>query len=325
MLEQHGEAKTYAEVALIALAGFESSPGSRAPTMSRCGRPVYQGLTCHGEKESSRSSHKHKDDLMKANMSRGRFVPGRAAALAMLLALGACTAVPTNPAARATYHEANDPAEPTNRVIFDGNQWVDRNALQPVARTYQAYVPGGVRNALRNFSQNLKGPVVLVNDVLQGNMSRAWTTTQRFVVNTTVGGAGLFDVASDWELPAHEADFGQTLGVWGVGPGPTVQLPLFGPSNLRDAAGTAFGFLGDPVGYVPGIQVVQVSGSVVDVVDGRARMLRVTDDLEKNSIDYYAVLRSLYRQRRTAFIAEGKAGGLPADGNETLPTPTPTP
>jgi phospholipid-binding lipoprotein MlaA len=257
---------------------------------------------------------------MKANMSHCRFFPSRAAALAMLLALGACAEVPTDRVARAAYDEANDPAEPTNRVIFDGNQWVDRNALQPAARTYQEYVPGGVRDALRNFSQNLKEPVVLVNDALQGNMGRAWTATQRFAVNTTVGGAGLFDVASDWDLPAHEADFGQTLGVWGVGPGPSVQLPLFGPSNLRDAAGTAFGFLGDPVGYVPGMQVVQTSSSVVDVVDGRARMLPVTDDLEKNSLDYYAALRSAYAQRRAAFIEEGKAGGLPADGSGTLPT-----
>jgi phospholipid-binding lipoprotein MlaA len=260
---------------------------------------------------------------MKANVSRRGFFLGRAAALAVLLVLGACAAVPTDPAARTAYDEANDPGEPTNRVIFEGNQWVDRNALQPVARAYQDYVPGGVRDGLRNFSQNLKAPVVLVNDVLQGNVSRAWTTTQRFAVNTTVGGAGLFDVASGWDLPAHEADFGQTLGVWGAGPGPSVQLPLLGPSNLRDAAGTAFGFLGDPIGYVPGMQVIQMSGSAVGAFDGRARMLPVTDDLEKNSLDYYATLRSMYAQHRAAFIEEGKAGGLPADGNGTLPTPTP--
>ena len=267
--------------------------------------------------------HKHRDDLMKANMSRCGFFSGRAAALVTLLALGACAEVPTEPAARMAYDEANDPAEPTNRVIFEGNQWVDRNALQPVARTYQDYVPAGVRDGLRNFSQNLKAPVVLVNDVLQGNSNRAWITTQRFVVNTTVGGVGLFDVASDWDLPAHEADFGQTLGVWGVGAGPSVQLPLLGPSNLRDAAGTALGLLGNPVSYVPGMQVVHVSGLAVGALDRRARMLPVTDDLEKNSLDYYATLRSMYAQHRAAFVEEGKAGGLPADGNGTLPTPTP--
>jgi phospholipid-binding lipoprotein MlaA len=260
---------------------------------------------------------------MKSGLSyRGSLSSGMAA-LAALLSLGACADVPTDPVARTAYDEANDPAEPTNRVIFDGNQWVDRNALQPVARTYQEYVPGGVRDSVSNFGQNLGQPLVLVNDVLQGNMSRAWTTTQRFVVNTTVGGVGLFDVASDWDLPGHEADFGQTLGVWGVGPGPYVQLPLLGPSNLRDSAGTAFGILGDPVGYVPGIQVIQTSSAVVGAVDGRARMLSVTDDLEKNSVDYYAALRSMYAQHRANFIEEGKSGSLPADENGTLPPSNP--
>jgi phospholipid-binding lipoprotein MlaA len=239
--------------------------------------------------------------------------------LLAMVTLGACAEVPTDPVARSVYDEANDPAEPTNRVIFDGNQWVDRNALQPVAHTYQNNLPGGVRDGMHNFGQNLGAPLVLVNDVLQGNMGRAWTTTQRFVVNTTVGVAGVFDVASDWDLPAHKADFGQTLGVWGVESGPSVQLPLLGPSNLRDATGTAFGLLGDPVGYVPGMQVVQTAGAVGGAIDGRARMLPVTDDLEKNSVDYYAALRSLYAQDREAFIEEGKAGGSPADGDGIAP------
>ena len=260
---------------------------------------------------------------MKAKLSHCGSCGGRMAALAAMLALGACAEVPTDPVARAVYDEANDPAEPTNRVIFDGNQWVDRNALQPVARAYQDYVPGGVRNSAQNFGRNLKEPFVLVNDVLQGNMSRAWNTSQRFVVNTTVGGAGLFDVASEWDLPAHDADFGQTLGVWGVGSGPSVQLPLLGPSNLRDTAGTAFGLLGDPAGYVPGIQTIRTVSSGVDAVGSRARMLPVTDDLERNSVDHYAALRSLYAQHRTTFIEEGKAGGVSPDEDETLPTPEP--
>lgn len=203
-----------------------------------------------------------------------------------MAALGACAEVPTDPVARSAYDEANDPVEPTNRVIFDGTQWVDRNAVQPVARAYQDNLPDGVHDSVHNFGQNLESPFVLVNDVLQGNMGRAWTTTQRFVVNTTVGAAGLFDVASDWDLPAHKADFGQTLGVWGVESGPSGQLPLLGPSNLRAAAGTAVGLLCDPVGYVPRMQVVQTAGAVGGAIDGRARMLAMTDDLEKSSADY---------------------------------------
>ncbi len=260
---------------------------------------------------------------MESKMSRHGSTPGLATALAAMLVLGACAEVPTDPVARMAYEEANDPAEPTNRVIFDGNQWVDRNALQPVARTYQDHVPDSIRGGLHNFSQNLKAPVVLVNDMLQGNMNRAWTTTQRFAVNSTVGGAGLFDVADDWNLPAHQADFGQTLAVWDVGPGPSLQLPLFGPSNLRDAIGTAFGFVGDPVSYVPGAQLVQMSGSVGGLIDGRARMLPVTDDLERNSFDHYAALRSMYAQRRAAFAEEGRTGGAPPRGSEMFPPSEP--
>lgn len=143
----------------------------------------------------------------------------RGAAVVSLVAMAACAQVPAEPEARLAHEQTNDPAEPANRVVFAGNQWVDRNALQPVARAYDEYAPDRVRVSLRNFSGNLRAPTTLVNDVLQANFDRAWVTTQRFVVNTTLGGAGLFDVATDWDLPAHRADFGQTFGVWGVAPG----------------------------------------------------------------------------------------------------------
>jgi phospholipid-binding lipoprotein MlaA len=234
--------------------------------------------------------------------------------------LSACAEVPADPLALAAYEEANDPAEPTNRLIFDGNQWVDRNAFQPMARAYSGHVPEDLRRSVRNFSQNLGAPLVLVNDVLQGNMTRAWTITQRFAVNTTVGVAGIIDVASGWELPAHQADFGQTMGVWGVGPGPSVQLPLLGPSNVRDATGTLLGLFGDPVSYVPGVQIVQRVGAVAGAVDARARLLPMTDDLERNSVDPYAATRSLHAQYREGFVAEGIAGGDPADESALPPS-----
>jgi phospholipid-binding lipoprotein MlaA len=255
----------------------------------------------------------------------------RAAVAVSLLVLAACAQVPTDPEARAAYDRANDPAEPTNRVVFAGNQWVDRNALQPVARAYEDYVPGRVRKSLRNFTLNLREPAILVNDTLQANFSRAWNTTQRFVVNSTVGGAGLFDVATDWDLPFHEADFGQTFGVWGIGSGPSVQLPLLGPSNARDTVGKAAGFFANPLSFIPGstMQAIQMSGTGVSMVDQRAQMLRMTDDLEKNSLDYYAATRSLYAQRRSALVEEGKAGGPLArvDDERVTPVPagTPTP
>lgn len=237
----------------------------------------------------------------------------RGLSVASILFLAACAHAPTDPEALAAYERANDPAEPTNRVIFSGNQWVDRNALKPVAKAYQDYVPDRVRKSLHNFASNLKEPGIAVNDTFQANFGRAWNTTQRFVINTTVGGAGFFDVATDWDRPYHEADFGQTLGVWGVGPGPAVQLPIFGPSNVRDSVGKVVGFLANPLNFVPGgaMSAIEIGGGVGGAVDGRAELLDTTDTLEKTSLDYYASLRSMMAQRRAKLVEEGKTGGQP--------------
>ncbi|MBR0667760.1 VacJ family lipoprotein [Roseomonas hellenica] len=224
--------------------------------------------------------------------------------------LGACAQVPADPAARAAHAEANDPAEPTNRAIFAGNQWVDRNAIRPVAQVYTDHVPQRVRSSVRNFARNLQGPGTLINDALQGNFERAWITAQRFAVNSTLGGLGLFDVATDWDLPGHQSDFGQTFGVWGAGPGASVQLPLFGASNLRDTAGRVVGMVANPLGFVSGetFQTVQAVGTTMGMVGQRADALPITNDLERSSLDYYAALRSLAAQRRAALVAEGRAG-----------------
>jgi phospholipid-binding lipoprotein MlaA len=225
----------------------------------------------------------------------------------LTLTLVACAHAPTNPEARAEYDRINDPAEPTNRAVFSANKYVDDHALQPVARAYENHLPGRVRKSIHNFVSNLGQPAVVVNDILQGNLRRAWNTTQRFVINTTVGGVGLFDVATDWNRPAHAADFGQTLGVWGVGTGPSVQLPLFGPSNVRDSVGKLADLVTNPADLVLGGPVAAVTGGA-GFVDGRANMLKTTDNLEQMSLDYYAALRSAAAQRRAALVAEGKAG-----------------
>jgi phospholipid-binding lipoprotein MlaA len=241
-----------------------------------------------------------------------RDVMHRVFLLVPALSLLACAQVPADPAARAKYEQNNDPAEPTNRAIFGGNQFVDRHVLQPVARGYEDYVPGRVRKSLHNFVSNLGQPAVAINDVLQGNVSRAWTTTQRFAINTTVGGVGLFDVATDWNRPVHTADFGQTLGVWGVGTGPAVQLPLFGPSNVRDSVGQVAGLVTNPATFVPGgaAATISMASGGMGFVDTRAGLLSTTDSLERTSVDYYATLRSVAAQRRAKLVAEGKAGGV---------------
>jgi phospholipid-binding lipoprotein MlaA len=232
--------------------------------------------------------------------------------LTHVLSLTACAGVPTDPEARAEYELNNDPVEPTNRTIFAGNEFLDRHLLQPVARGYKD-LPGGVRSGIHNFVSNLGQPAVAVNDLLQGNVSRAWNSTQRFAINTAIGGVGLFDVATDWNRPVHIADFGQTLGVWGIGPGPAVQLPLFRPSDVRDSIGEVVDLVTDPTNFVPGgaaMMAVQVTSGAAGVVDTRANLLGATDTLERNSVDYYAALRSAAAQGRAALVAEGKIGAV---------------
>lgn len=205
---------------------------------------------------------------------------------------------------------ANDPAAPTNRTVFGGNMFVDRHVVKPVARFYVADVPKGAQHGIHHFVANFGEPKVLINDVLQGNFSRSWNTLQRFTINTTVGGLGLFDVAQGWNLPKHDADFGQTLGVWGVGTGPDVQLPLLGFTNLRDVAGTGIGMVANPFNLVAGPVMTIVSGADggLAVVDGRAGLLPVTESVEKTSLDRYATFRSMMDQHRAAFIQEGREG-----------------
>ena len=227
-----------------------------------------------------------------------------------LLMVAACATAPPDPVARAEFNQLNDPAEPTNRAIFGANRYVDRNVLKPVAGTYRDVVPDRARRSVGNFASNLSEPRVFLNDVLQGNVSRAWNTTQRFAVNSTLGAAGLFDVATDWGLPKHDADFGQTLGVWGVGTGPSVQLPLLGPSNVRDAVGGVVGIVTNPLSFIPGGAITAVTsvGTGAGIVDGRAQVLDTTNSLEASSLDYYATLRSISAQRRAALVEEGRMG-----------------
>src|SRR5262249_54460404 len=141
----------------------------------------------------------------------------------------------------------------------DANMAVDRAVVKPVARAYRETVPEEVRTGIRNVTSNLKEPGTTANDLLQGNVNRAWTSAQRFAVNTTAGVGGVMDLASKWGLPPHSTDFGQTLAVWGVGEGPFVELPALGPSNARDAVGTAVGMILDPLS-VTGVQALTYLG-----------------------------------------------------------------
>src|SRR6185437_15955290 len=155
--------------------------------------------------------------------------------------------------------------------------------------------------------------------------ARGWVTFQRFAINSTIGGLGLFDVAADWDLPFHDADYGQTLAVWGIADGPYLVLPILGPSNLRDAVGSGMGFVLDPLGFVGGTNalIANISRGAVNGVDDRADNLDTLKGLEDNSLDFYATLRSAYRQHRQHEIAEalGKPETPPADASVTLGEP----
>jgi len=227
------------------------------------------------------------------------------------LLLAGCAGDPV--ARMAEAGEIADPAEDSNRAVFDANNYLDRNLLKPVAGGYRETLPGGMQRGVHNFLTNLQEPSIAINDVLQGNVGRGASTIWRFAVNTTAGGLGIFDIAADLGLEHHEADFGQTLGVWGVGEGPYLTLPLLGPSNLRDATGTVVGFVMNPVSLGPAQPLVTVGQGL----DARVANAEALETLERGSVDYYASLRSAYIQRRRALVQDGKSPGSQL-GNEPV-------
>jgi phospholipid-binding lipoprotein MlaA len=230
--------------------------------------------------------------------------------VALAAGLGACATAPADPEARAEFERTNDPAEPTNRDIHDFNQAFDKNLFKPVAEAYNDTVPDTIRRVIHNFLNNLDEPVVGFNDLLQGNGSRWWITTQRFIINTTIGVGGMIDVAAEMGIPGHKSDFGQTFGVWGIGEGPYMTLPIFGPSNPRDAVGMALGFAANPLTWMSGgaVTAASLGRGATQGVDERARNVDTLDDLERNSLDFYATLRSVYRQYRQGMIEDAKSG-----------------
>lgn len=241
-------------------------------------------------------------------------------ALGTALLLGAC--------ASSSDPSANDPIEGFNRGVHAVNQAVDTVVLRPVAYAYREGMPGPFQDRIRDFLNNLKTPVVLANDLLQGDFGRAGTTFERFWINTILGIGGLVDIASSVGIQRHSEDFGQTLATWGVGEGPYLVLPLLGPSNPRDAVGFVVDLAMDPLTWIlpaTSNQNIGYGRTAADIIDGRSRLITATDDLQKNSQDYYATLRSVYRQRRNAEITNGKTAMPAGMGDEAAyPGQSPT-
>ncbi|MGE0251847.1 MAG: VacJ family lipoprotein [Dongiaceae bacterium] len=202
----------------------------------------------------------------------------------------------------------NDPLEGLNRGIFAFNRAVDKVVVRPVSVVYKTVIPRFAQRGVTNFLRNLDHPVIFANNVLQGRVETALNTLFRFVFNSTFGVFGLFDVATEMGMPYKPDDFGQTLATWGVGDGPYLVLPLIGPSNARDGVGRLVDFFADPWRYVADNmdeeELTYIRYGMV-TIDARSRNMKAFDDLERNSLDFYATLRSLYKQRRD-FILRGK-------------------
>jgi phospholipid-binding lipoprotein MlaA len=223
-----------------------------------------------------------------------------AAVFACLVLAGCASMPPGGPV-------ENDPLEGTNRVFFDFTIKVDKAVVRPTAVAYRRVLPQDVRTSIRNVLNNLGSPAIFANDVLQGKMDRAGVTALRAGVNTTLGLGGILDVAARWGYQRHSEDFGQTLAVYGVGSGPYLFVPMLGPGSPRDLLGFVIDFVFNPVSYVSWGNEIYVPYSVytVDLVDVRERNIETLDDVELNSLDYYASVRSLYRQTRENEIRNG--------------------
>jgi phospholipid-binding lipoprotein MlaA len=203
-----------------------------------------------------------------------------------------------DPDAIADYEQTNDPLEPTNRVFYAINNGLDTVLLKPAAQAYRFVVPGPVRDGVHNVLSNIGTPVQLSNDILEGKPRRAGDTTMRFLINTTAGLLGIFDVATKWGYPNHDSDFGMTLANWGVPEGPFLFLPVLGPSDPRDASGFGIDIVMDPFTWIggandTGLTVFKWTRYGLNAVDSRERVLDALDQIKKTALDPYATFRSL--------------------------------
>lgn len=196
-----------------------------------------------------------------------------------------------------------DPWEPTNRRIDRFNTNIDKATLKPVAQGYKKAVPEFVRQRVTNFSNNLRGPLNIINNFLQGKGGAGFSETGRFLANSTIGIGGLFDVATKIGLESHSEDFGQTFAVWGVPDGPYVIVPFYGPQTLRDALALPLDFLADPLFHYEN-KPVRYGLYTVRLVDLRARFLSVEGFIE-DSFDRYIAIRESYLQHRQFEIYDG--------------------
>jgi len=197
-----------------------------------------------------------------------------------------------------------DPLEDINRAVFAFNDFLDSYIMVPIAKTYRFIMPEFVRDMGRNFFENFNEPVVAINDLLQGDFENAGISLGRFVVNSTAGVFGFFEVAERLDLSEHPADFGQTLHSYGVESGPYVMLPFFGPSTARNAVGKGVDSFLNPISYFLELET-RLYMKAAETVVGREAVLDELAELRKGSLDYYAAVRSAWFQNRARELRKG--------------------
>ena len=246
---------------------------------------------------------------MKTILTRMR-VPAIAAGL--LLSSG-CTTLPPNAG-----QDPRDPLEKVNRNVFAFNQGFDDVVLKPLAELW-AKLPDPVRDCFSNAFFNLRGPSTAINNTLQGKPSEGLSDLGRFAVNTTIGIVGCFDVATKWGMEKHREDFGQTLGVWGFGPGAYLVIPVFGPSSVRDAIGIygvePFLDLNFYIDY-PSIEYTVLG---LRVVNERAELLPADRVINEAALDKYSFIRDGYLQRRRSLVYDGNPPREAVDDDDDEP------
>ena len=231
--------------------------------------------------------------------------------------LTACADMPKTPEERAEFTATNDPLEPMNRSIFDVNDFLDRLLIRPIAELYRVTIPPGIRDRVAGIVYNMKEPVIFANDLMQGEFGKAQITFERFGTNTFLGVGGMWDVATGWGLRQQTGDFGQTLSVWGVHEGPYLVLPLFGPSNFRDAIGLGVDTVMSPWGYIAATggngtsNRFEIASFGADGIVRREESIEPLDALRSGSLDFYAQMRSVYRQYRDKQLGNQSTTGMP--------------
>ena len=201
-----------------------------------------------------------------------------------------------------------DPWEGFNRRMFALNNTLDGALIVPAAKAYRTVTHKKQRKGIRNFLANARTPVIFVNDLLQGEVGRAGNTLGRFFINSTIGFGGMGDPAERLGLEQHSEDFGQTLAVWGAPSGPYLVLPFFGPSSVRDGFGAGVDVAISPLTWVRGdpAQYTRFTQAGVGVLAVREPLIEPLEEIEANSLDFYASLRSFYFQSRSNEISNGR-------------------